>query len=242
VRSWLERLPALQPRQVAACVASIRDLEVAEQELAVILSDDERMRAATFRFEIDRRRFVMSHVLLRHVVAHRLTLSPREVRLAAPAFERPRIIDTQSPGCISLSHAGMLVAVAITAEGLVGIDVETLDRGDGLDDVAGVLSKSEATALQQVPIDRRTRAFLHCWCGKEAITKALGTGLSAPLQDIDVGIDGTGRVLHEHFVDRGTGIWFNLHHLEVGTDGCACVAAEGDDFAVAIGNFLDFLR
>jgi 4'-phosphopantetheinyl transferase len=244
VQAWLKRLPALTPGRVAACVASLHHCAVPEQQLASVLSAEEQSRAEMFRFANDRQRFVISHALLRTVVAHQLGMSARKIPLSANAFERPCLVGIVSPNCISLSHAGALLAVAVARTGEVGIDVEPWERDGSLAEVVQLaLSGNEARALQQLPADRRLPAFLRCWCSKEAITKALGTGLSEPLPDIDIGIGGDGKVDCQRFRHVATGLWFDLHHLEL-AEGCGCIASgpSAVNFDVVTGEVDDFLR
>jgi 4'-phosphopantetheinyl transferase len=220
--------------------------ESVENELASHLSEDEHLRAGTFRFAEDRRRFVVSHGLLRRVVGQYLSIEPGKVRLTVEAFERPRVLGAPSPCCISLSHAGELAAIAIAGMAQVGVDVEPWAQTGSLADAEDLaLSGGEASALQQMSPERRIQAFLRCWCAKEAITKALGTGLSTPLADLDIGIEADGRILRQRFAHAPSGQWFTLKHLDVGLEGCACIAADGGaggGFDVVTGEFADFMR
>ena len=50
-------------------------------------------------------------------------------------------------------------------------------------------SDREYNALASMPRYRRDRAFLACWTRKEAFVKAIGQGLSCPLDQFDVTVD-----------------------------------------------------
>lgn len=97
----------------------------------------------------------------------------------------------------SVTHSGALVGVAVCRDGEVGLDVEEcLDDGDGqVDDDGGfdvdsaarvALSDAELAALYARPATERRRAFLRTWTRKEAVLKALGVGLGAPLRELEV--------------------------------------------------------
>jgi 4'-phosphopantetheinyl transferase len=59
-----------------------------------------------------------------------------------------------------------------------------------IDDLAErFFSVTKTLLLRAFPADRRSLAFLACWTRKEAFIKALGLGLSCPLDAFDVTID-----------------------------------------------------
>ena len=119
----------------------------------------------------------MLHLLARDVVAQVVGCHPAELafdRTCARCGEQhgpPRVVG--HPGLhVSLSRTRDLVAVAVSVDAPVGIDVEVLagTRFDGFDAVA--LHPVERAA----DLDDRTRAV--SWVRKEAALKALGTGFS----------------------------------------------------------------
>lgn len=93
---------------------------------------------------------------------------------------------------VSLSHAEGLAAVAVAASGIrVGVDVE---RRAGLRDLAGMarttLADDELRRWSAEPRGAQHAAFLAHWVRKEAVLKALGTGLGGDLRSVRSGADG----------------------------------------------------
>lgn len=75
---------------------------------------------------------------------------------------------------VSISHCRMAVAVAVSPEGRVGIDVECRRKiGDGL--MERVCSAEEQAAVHAAADP--TMAFLQLWTRKEAVLKMRGTGI-----------------------------------------------------------------
>lgn len=75
---------------------------------------------------------------------------------------------------ISISHCRAAVAVAVSREGAVGIDVECRRKvGEGL--VQRVCTPDEQAAI--AASDDPEMAFLRCWTRKEAVLKCRGTGI-----------------------------------------------------------------
>jgi 4'-phosphopantetheinyl transferase len=156
------------------------------------LSPDERQRAEKFRFAKHRRRYVMARANLRRLLAERLRIAPREVELVANGYGKPRLAPVHGSVDLdfNLSHSEALAVYAFTSGRAVGVDVELIRQVPDADDLAGsFFSPGETKALRAFPPDRRSLAFLACWTRKEAFIKAVGVGLSCPLDAFDVAID-----------------------------------------------------
>jgi 4'-phosphopantetheinyl transferase len=69
----------------------------------------------------------------------------------------------------------------------VGLDVERIRRTDVDTSLIGAtLTAEERRALSRLPPEERERAFLKHWTRKEAVLKATGHGLRAPLNTLGV--------------------------------------------------------
>jgi 4'-phosphopantetheinyl transferase len=93
----------------------------------------------------------------------------------------------------NLSHTIGQAAVALTGAGEVGIDVEARRPVDDLQGLAAtVLAPRERAALAAAadPL----LLFFRLWARKEAVIKAFGIGLGAPLTSIDLSDAGAPRV------------------------------------------------
>jgi 4'-phosphopantetheinyl transferase len=147
------------------------------------LSDEERARAARFRFERDRGRWMAARILVRRVLARYLGVTPRTLTLGADQDRRPLVLwppDAEWLG-FSLSHAGDTALVAVTRGESVGVDVEEV-RADV--DVVAVAQRAfgrvVAGELAREPEPRRTQRFFEVWTREEARGKCRGTGLIEP--------------------------------------------------------------
>lgn len=75
---------------------------------------------------------------------------------------------------VSISHCRRAVAVAVSAEGRVGIDVECRRKvGESL--IGRVCTPEEQAAVRSA--DDPAMAFLQLWTRKEAVLKMQGTGI-----------------------------------------------------------------
>jgi 4'-phosphopantetheinyl transferase len=158
-----------------------------------LLADVERIRRDGFRATDDRNRFTVGVVLCRLLLAVNVGVAADQVVVDRTCDEcqqphgRPRLADPASPLRVSVSHSGDVVAVAISAVGAVGIDVERLPAQVGVARAASlVLSPAEAETVRACAAADRDRAFMRYWTRKEAIVKATGDGLRTPLSGLTV--------------------------------------------------------
>jgi 4'-phosphopantetheinyl transferase len=98
-----------------------------------------------------------------------------------------------------------VVACAVTRAGEVGLDIETIDPGYPALPVAQFgFAREEIEALRNATTSRRPNAFTALWVLKEAHVKALGQGLSIPLDSFAVGLDPPALLRTAHGLTRTT--------------------------------------
>jgi 4'-phosphopantetheinyl transferase len=151
------------------------------ETLLAVLSPVESERAARFHFDRDRRRFIVARASLRQVLSQYTGESPENLQFQYSRFGKPDL----SPGSdvqFNVSHSGELALIAVTARRQVGIDIEQIRPIDCLLAIAErYFLPSELHELQNLAEAERLRAFFRHWTRKEAYIKAIGTGLSTPL-------------------------------------------------------------
>ncbi|WMX45020.1 4'-phosphopantetheinyl transferase superfamily protein [Streptomyces roseicoloratus] len=139
-----------------------------------LLDDAERRVYASFLREPDAALYVTAHALLRLVVGEALGRDPADLVFAAGPHGKPYLENARVE--FSLSHAGERVAVAVTSDTPVGVDVERVPRA-GAELPLHVLSPAERAAYDLLPAAGRAGAFTSYWVRKEAVLKATGEGL-----------------------------------------------------------------
>lgn len=165
--------------------------EAATGELAKCLSGAERLRASRFVFERDRRRFIVGRAQLRHLLASRLGVRPDAVEFVYGPQGKPglggRFADVDLR--FNLSHSEDVAVYAFTRGLEIGIDVEYVRELRDADDIAArFFSRRENEVYRALDPDGRPSGFFNCWTRKEAFIKALGEGLSHPLDRFDVSL------------------------------------------------------
>ncbi len=184
----------LSENEVHVWRASVLQPLAAIQNWRSLLSEDEIARAERFYFEKDRRRFIVSHGLLRILLARYLNtplISAGQLRFCQNEYGKPSLdLDRQDCGLnFNLSHSGELVLFAFTYVRQIGIDIEYMRPSlDYQSLVEHYFSPLENQMLQALPTSARLEAFYQCWTRKEAYIKARGKGLSLPLDIFDVSL------------------------------------------------------
>lgn len=173
-----------------------------------VLDEDERARAARFRFAEDRERFVLGHGLLRDVLSGSLPADPASIRFVRGPHGKPFI--EGAPMHFNFSDTKDAVLVG-TAQGLeIGVDLETLHRRVDHEAVAGhFFTPAEVDELDGMPGEARKRRFLELWTRKEAVLKASGVGIMDDLKEMRV-LDGANpmRITHPAFSSLSANAYF----------------------------------
>ena len=143
---------------------------------------------------------------------------------------RPLVVD---PGSlhVSLSHAEAVVAAAVCWDAPVGVDVERLRPLPDRDALARTaLSAGERQALDALPAELRDAQLLRFWTRKEAVAKALGTGLATHLREVVTTAEGVLVALPDGF---GRAAAWSLADLAVrDPEVIACVAVRAPGIKV----------
>jgi 4'-phosphopantetheinyl transferase len=153
------------------------------------LSSDELARAGRFVFERDRRRFTAAHGILRAILARYLRTEPAALVFETEPAGKPKLAAARHGRLLqfNLSHSRDLALVAVTGGSEIGVDLEWVSDAVEVEHVAStVFSPEEIAALGRLPMPQKREAFFNGWTRKEAIVKALGTGLGYPVQQLTV--------------------------------------------------------
>lgn len=156
-----------------------------------LLSRVELARGAAFKFQRDRRRYLASHLWLRAIVAEYLGADPVDLEFKFAAGERPELAAPASPAlCFSMSRSGDQALFGLSRVGAVGVDIEEVLERPGIERLERLLSSTESEQLRSEPPSgdpaERLRALYRLWVRKEAVLKAVGTGLRLSPRDVDV--------------------------------------------------------
>ncbi len=164
--------------------AETRDLRSRYPELKNFISCDEQIRADKFRFDKNRETYLACHALLRLVLAQCLNVSPLEISYQNGINNKPGLVG--DPIYFNVTHTKEAFAFAISRDFYVGIDLEDVNQFIDIHNIIeSFFSKKEREYILNQQTETKNRFFL-LWTRKEALLKALGTGIINNLTQIEV--------------------------------------------------------
>ncbi len=174
--------------------------------LSLMLSPPERARARRFAFEKHRRRFIVAKVWCRCVLGRYLSREPCDVPLNVDARGKPHIVAeaNQVDLRFSLSHCGPFAMLAVTVKLNIGVDIQYPIADELWPAVTErLLTPDESAYINDLTPTAKTLALAEIWTRKEAVAKALGTGLTSQVFSYAVGPSAWG----ETRCGRGLQVW-----------------------------------
>jgi len=149
-----------------------------------LLSAEEKDRHRRFKFEKDRHQFLVAHAMVRTVLSSYADVHPSAWQFSYNPYGRPEISapDINTPLRFNLTHTEGLVACLVTLNSDCGIDAENLRLPGNPQGIAEkMFATSERHALNQLQGQAFLERFLTYWTLREAYCKAIGLGLSSPM-------------------------------------------------------------
>lgn len=149
-----------------------------------LLNDVEIQQYRRFYFEKHRHQYLVTRALVRTTLSHYYNLiDPDQWQFLANDYGKPAISNSiNMPLQFNLSHTENMIAMAVTLNRSIGIDVEwTLRKGHPVEIADKFFSAREVAQLHELPEQHRQARFFELWTLKESYIKAYGKGLSIPL-------------------------------------------------------------
>ena len=188
------------------------------RRLEGLLGEDERTRIGRYRFAKDRHVGLVTWGLLRCLLSRYAAIAPADWRFRSNPHGRPEIATPGHAAALrfNIAHTEGMIVVLVAEGREVGVDVESLPyEGPCLEIAHRYFSNSEVAALRSLPPSQRSLRFIELWTLKESFLKALGTGLSIPLDAVSFHLEtGPGGAVDASFAcpleDNAGRWWFDL--------------------------------
>ena len=162
--------------------------QYAEPAAEELLAHEERMQSRRFVTPQLQRRFVAARAGLRSILGSHLRLEPRRLAFVRNEFGKPALAGSPVAH-FNLSHSAGTAILAISEDVEVGCDLEQVRPIDHLGLARRYFHAAEVAAIEgSADAGAQALAFFRIWTLKEAFVKALGTGLSIPLDRFAVSI------------------------------------------------------
>jgi phosphopantetheinyl transferase len=163
-------------------IASIDQVDPDES----VLSLDEKSRLQKSSNERVRSARLKSYSFARQVLGEHLNVEPRDLSIERTRLGQPLLRGAGRKTNYSVSHSGGLIAIAISDDCEVGLDIQKIE-GFNPKVFDQILSSRENLQTR----DRGVDTFFSTWTLKEAALKCVGSGLTIPMTALEV-VHGTG--------------------------------------------------
>ncbi|QNU67644.1 4'-phosphopantetheinyl transferase superfamily protein [Ruminiclostridium herbifermentans] len=154
--------------------------------LLCYVSEDKKAQIHRFYHFEDSQRALIGNVLSRYAICKGLNIKNSDITFDKNEYGKP-FLSSQNNFHFNISHSGKWVACAVS-DYPVGIDVEVI-KNIGFDIAKRFFSKNEYDELQKQPDDQKRAYFYKLWTLKESYIKAVGKGLSIPLDSFTISVE-----------------------------------------------------
>lgn len=221
----------MQTDEIHIWKALLKTSEVELDHLLTGLSDDELRRAGRYRFFRDRIRFTLSRHILRSLLSAYTHILPSAIEFSYCRYGKPSLRKGLLPEDnleFNVSHSGDYALFAFAQNRRIGVDIEFIS--EDLKDIGfcrSFFSDYELSMLFSLPLGQQRQAFYECWTKKEAFIKAVGIGLSFPLDGFDVSVGNETRLLSLRDKTAGEADDWSVYRIDANPLYAAALVAEG---------------
>lgn len=154
-----------------------------------LLNAEEKDRANRYKFTKDKNQSVLSRGILRRVIATYIPVTAQEVVFSVTKHGKLSLSGIHDNLKFNVSHSEQCILLAFTYKDEIGVDVEyPKNNVDFIGLAKRFFSATEYQELLKLSESERYIGFYNAWTRKEAYIKALGEGLSHPLDSFDVAL------------------------------------------------------
>lgn len=152
----------------------------------LLLSDDEKKRADSFKLDADRASYIVAHSLKRYCLSAVLGIEPKALLFSTHGKGKPFCQQADTID-FNLSHSAGWVLLGISVQASIGVDVEKADRKISNNVIAYAFTDEQASRINTANKNPEfsTKKAITYWTQKEAVSKAVGAGIAVGFKNID---------------------------------------------------------
>jgi 4'-phosphopantetheinyl transferase len=206
--------------------------------MRALLAPEENVQARRFLLPEHRRRFLARRGIRRDILSRYLRVAPEILKEELSPFGKPYLAPPFSASGLTFnaSNSGVFALYAIALRRQLGVDIERVRHiPDAISIARGYFAPTEWQVLQRCPSSQRDTAFFRCWTAKEAYVKALGLGLSLPLDSfaVEFGPDQHAPRLAGQDGSLGASAGWHVQRLDPGQGYAGALVIEGTGLKIS---------
>ena len=176
--------PDNEPSVVEVFFAKTKDLEKGSFILKNFTDSDDILKSERLFLEEDRKTYLYCHSIVKLILSERLNIGHERISIIYNNNGKPGL--EGDPLFFNISHTREAFAFVISKDLRIGIDIEKSNRVIDINVIIKrFFSAQEIKYILESPCDSAGR-FLLLWTRKEALLKAIGTGIISHLSQIEV--------------------------------------------------------
>jgi 4'-phosphopantetheinyl transferase len=150
--------------------------------LLSLTSIEKQHKINQFRFDVDKKLSLFSHILSQYIACQTLNVTINELHFANNEYGKPYLI-SYSNFHYNISHTRNAIVVGVSNKP-IGVDIEKIKHYD-LKIAERFFTENEINYILS-DSQNQDKLFYEIWTKKEAYIKSVGKGLAIPLKSFDV--------------------------------------------------------
>lgn len=142
---------------------------------------EEVRHGGKFRRNDDKVAYLLGRSNVRQICSDVLGVSPASLSISKNSYGRPFLTDYAKVIDFNISHSGSMLAIGVSTEGKIGIDLEMIKSLD-IKELNSFFTNEETEYIENSNSDKIER-LLQVWTSIEAYSKLLGIGLNMQIKN-----------------------------------------------------------
>ncbi len=149
------------------------------------LSKDELLRESSYKYQKDKRKFIIRRGVLRGILSNYITIPPEQISFNYNKYGKPSVPENEI--YFNTSHSGSHLVLAFSRSCEIGIDIEEYSEFDNVDGIIKTIcNHNESFEIKKRRNCNTNESVLKYWVAKEAYLKNRGDGLSIDPRCVEI--------------------------------------------------------
>ncbi|MBE7150862.1 4'-phosphopantetheinyl transferase superfamily protein [Bacillus mycoides] len=160
--------------------------DVIFKTLIRLVSEEKQKKIMRFHRVEDAKRTLLADLLARYAISYKTGMKCEEINFKNNKYGKPLLVNIPNV-YFNTSHSAQWIVCAISSQP-IGIDIEFIEQIN-CEIAKQFFSEDEYVKLSRESEENKLDYFYQLWTLKESYVKAIGKGLSIPLDSFSISID-----------------------------------------------------